>query len=233
MHFPEVMVLWYDKCYYYWDDKYGCNIGFCRLCEFMCKANDKLIVFSYAFEKFINYQKRIATSQAFDDEVFKSFSNTRLMKLMYCLCLESLVVNDEVGDDDLVMADCNLFDFFGNFNALRNGPVLLDIYRALDIIPGFKYEDGSFIGFDEETKITIPTRLDYIKTQINQAFDRLMKNLSVSIFMDRDKLVSLTHKLPIWTKTFIYSIEKTMSIQEEDLKQEYIVYRQLQNKDQE
>lgn len=214
-------------------NKYGCNIGICRLCEFMCKANDKLIVFSYAFDKFVDYQKRVAISQTSDDEVFKSFSNTRLMKLIYCLCLESLVDNDEVGDDDLVMAEYNLFDFFGNFNALRNGPVLLEIYRALDIIPGFKYENGRFIGFNEETKIAIPTRLDYIKTQINIAFDRLIKNLSVSIFMDRDKLVSLTHKLPIWTNTFIYSLEKIMSIQRGDLKQEYIVYRQLLNKVQE
>lgn len=197
----------------------------------MCKANDKLIVFSYTFDKFINFQKEIATSQGLDDDVFKSFSNTRLMKLIYCLCLESLVVDDKVNDHELNMTQSNLFDFFGNFSALRNGPVLMDIYRALDIIPGFKYENGSFVGFNEETKIEIPPRLNDIKTKIDQAFDRLVKNTSTSILMDRDKLVSLTHKLPIWTHTFIYSLEKTMSIQREDLKQEYIVYRQLQNKD--
>lgn len=194
----------------------------------MCRANEKLIVFSYAFDKFIKYQERVVTPQASIDEVFKSFSNTRLMKLLYCLCLESLVVDDSVDDAHLVMAKQNLFDFFGNFNALRNGPVLLDVYRALDIIPGFRYENGRFIGYDEE-EIKVPAKLNDIVGQIDQAFERLERNLPTSLFLDRDKLVSLTHKLPIWTNTFIYSSEKMMSIQADDLKQEYIIYRQQQN----
>ena len=108
----------------------------------MCRANDKLIAFSYVFDKFVEYQRNEVTPHWSDSEIIQSFSNTRLMKLLYCLCLESIHKENE-----LEFIETDLFSLCGEFSAFPNGPVLLDVYQSLDIVPGFRYENGRFVGY--------------------------------------------------------------------------------------
>lgn len=187
----------------------------------MCRANDKLIVFNYVFNKFIEYHKSQEIKQMPESQVIETFSNTRLMKLLYLLCLESTKVKCEVGESEFNSK--NLFDFFKNFRAFPNGPVLLDIYQSFDIIPGFNYIDGKFVGRKENVSI-FPEQLNYIKELIDISFDRLIKHIKFEIFASRDKLIELTHKLPIWVQTYIYSPKQSMSIEKEDLIEEYAAY---------
>ncbi len=104
----------------------------------MCKAQDKLVIFSYILGELIKLQKDMIPedSTKTNGEILKTFSNTRIMKLLYCVCLESLYTSDnDVANENI--DPNNLFEELGAFTAFPNGPVLLDIYKALDIIPGF------------------------------------------------------------------------------------------------
>ena len=193
----------------------------------MCKSNDKLIEFSYIFKCFFNYHKENIAQDATNSEIFETFSNTRLMKLLYFLCLESVNICGGDNDDSFEYNSENLFKYFGQFCAMPNGPVLLDIYRAMDIIPGFTYENGGFVAFNKRD-INHSNILN--KSLIDRYFNAMISHMSNDLFRSRDKLVELTHDLPIWTNTFIYSSQKLMSIECDDLIDEYKEYRKLLRK---
>lgn len=200
----------------------------------MCKANDKLTLFSYSLGKLVELHKdfyRQSTQMntvMSSDEALLSFSNTRIMKLLYCLCLESL------GNDDENLRKDNLFGFFGAFSALPNGPVLLHVYEALDIVPGFVYKDGRFCQFrgpSDDVRSLVPKEFDEkypgVVQMVDKAAEGLREHMAPGLFMDRSKLVELTHQLPLWQETFLYKIKKEMSTTPQDLKREYEAYTNL------
>lgn len=197
----------------------------------MCKANDKLFLFSYILGRFVEIHREMTVSNGNampSKEILQSFSNTRIMKLLYCLCLESLTNLEEPQGENIRINQNNLFEFFGAFSALPNGPVLLHIYNALDIIPGFRYEEGHFQEQMLETQCLIPPkyrdRYEKIIHLIDNAVLGLQQNMKKELFMDRDKLVDLTHNLPLWKETFMYEANKEMSTTLQDLQREYEQY---------
>ena len=78
----------------------------------MCKAKRKLEAFYYILTKFVARQKKITSASSdeskFREQIIDSFSNKRLMKLLYLLCLES-IPSDFTG--------IGLFDIFDNMIA--------------------------------------------------------------------------------------------------------------------
>lgn len=182
----------------------------------MCKENDRLNAFSYALEELVKIHKEKYGLSSIQ-EALKSFSNTRIMKLFYCLCLESIVIKNEI------VSSIGLFELFGCFYAFPNGPVLRDIYYILDKVPGFKYEDGHFSKYEDGhiSDMGVP---DSYKILINDSVFKLFNNLGSGLFNDRNKLVELTHKLPLWRDAFLYKANKEMSIDPKDLKKEYDRY---------
>lgn len=188
----------------------------------MCRANDKLIAFSYVFDKFVEYQRNEVTPHWSDSEIIQSFSNTRLMKLLYCLCLESIHKEKE-----LEFNETNLFSLFGEFSAFPNGPVLLDVYQSLDIVPGFRYENGRFVGYASK-RVQDIQKLNNIIEKFDEtleiSFRRLTARIGKELFGQREKLVELTHKLPIWIQTYLYAPKQNMSVNSHELLEEYEAY---------
>lgn len=198
----------------------------------MCRANDKLTLFSYTLRKLVEVHKDFNQTgiPMSSDEALSTFSNTRIMKLLYCLCLESWELSDNKDYEKTPGWSDNLFGFFGTFSALPNGPVSLQIYGALDIVPGFVYKDGHYCGFRE---LTADVLNDFKKKypgaveMVDKAVLGLRDHMSPEMFKDRNKLIELTHQLPIWQETFMFKPNKEMSISSYDLKLEYEAYKNL------
>lgn len=186
----------------------------------MCKAQKKLKVFSYILGKFVELQKEKIPDYRDkpESEILETFSNTRIMKLLYCLCLESLY--DPKGG----INERNLFSILGAFTAFPNGPVVLDIYNALDIVPGFKYENGHFTTKTSNQTIEL-SRED--TDLIDNAIIRLKNRMSSDYFISRNKLIKLTHNLPIWIQTYIYNTNKEMTLDSAALNEEYTTYKNI------
>ena len=104
----------------------------------MCKIKSKLEVFRYILAKFVEYQMTLSSHENSNppEEIISTFSNKRLMKLLYLLCLESVPSDYSSG---------GLFDVFDNMIAYPNGPVEQDIYDGLGLIDGVKYENGRIV----------------------------------------------------------------------------------------
>lgn len=158
------------------------------------------------------------------EETLKTFSNTRIMKLLYCLCLESYGTGNKEYGETPKPTD-NLFGFFGRFTALPNGPVLLSLYRELDIVPGFVYKDGHYLceKIDNVSDV-LYSEHPYAVVMVDNAICELHKHMDSELFKDRNKLIELMFKLPIWQDTFMYRIDKLMSIDSYDIKREYSAY---------
>lgn len=183
----------------------------------MCKANRKLEAFRYVLTKFVAYQMKL-TSASSDkpmtrDETLSSFSNKRLMKLLYLLCLESISIEDEKG----------LFETFNNMIAYPNGPVEQDVYDGLGLIKGAKYEDGKLLSFDDNIDI----RTEH-HNKIDAAFDKLVNHLQDDDFCNTERLINIVHSLYLWPKTYVSSSDKLMDVNNKDeLIKEKKAYEQL------
>lgn len=165
----------------------------------MSITNKKINAFGYILTKFIIYQKEIESSIYSESDFCNKFSNKRLMKLLYLLCLESVSINEQ---------DCGLFNTFDRMIAYPNGPVEQDVYDGLHLVPFAVYQNGRFVKFPS-TKECIDyykTELFDIKTKecIDDAFNKLKNTLSIKEFLDRDALIEKIHKLYLWTEVYLF-----------------------------
>lgn len=185
----------------------------------MCKAERKLEAFRYILTRFVAHQ-RVLTPASSDVEVFNSFSNKRLMKLLYLLCLESVPYEglDEIG----------LFKVFDNMIAYPYGPVEQDVYDGLWLIKGVEYKDGKFESLpNEDNGGDIEHEL---QCSIDTAFDKLVDRLG-NTFLDTERLINIVHSLYLWPKTYVSSSDKSMDVNNKDeLIKEKNVYKQIVSK---
>lgn len=166
----------------------------------MCNAQNKLEVFRYIITKFVARQKELTPTSS-DVEVFGSFSNKRLMKLLYLLCLESVPSN---------CSDVGLFKIFDNMIAYPNGPVEQDLYDGLGLIEGIQYRDGKFIKLPDRNTLIIDNNIQKI---IDNAFNKLVNHLKGDKFSDTEYLINIVHSLYLWPKTYVSSsANMTMNI---------------------
>lgn len=177
----------------------------------MCKATDKLKWFSYIlYELNLLYQNNINLA---DDkvEVSTELTNKKIMKLLYFLCLESVVID----------ARDNLFSTFDNFVAYPKGPVEKDVYRYIDIIPNVIYQD-SYMKYITTRKFDT---LDIERRNlINISFNNLSNRLSSETIKDVNKLVEISHCSPSWINAYNFSIDKLMDLS--NLQEEYEKYEE-------
>lgn len=123
----------------------------------------------------------------------------------------------------------------------------------LDKVPGFEYKDGHFCEF-KNSLIVLEQRIDNLSTLgrndklvelidnhtiivpnsyrdiIDSSINKLFTNLGMDVFKDRNKLVSLTHMLPLWKWAFLWDPTKKMSIKPTDLAKDYKKYYELCSK---
>lgn len=180
----------------------------------MCKANRKLEAFHYILTKFVTRQKELTPASS-DMEVFNSFSNKRLMKLLYLLCLES--VHPE-------RSDKGLFNIFDNMIAYPNGPVEQDVYDGLGLIDGVKCQDGKFIELPYLDNKTLKSEYS---NMIDLAFDKLVNHLKGNSFSNTDYLINVVHSLYLWPKTYVSSASKKMDTKFPELEKEIKAYREI------
>lgn len=182
----------------------------------MCKANRKLEAFRYILTKFVGRQKELTPASS-DMEVFSSFSNKRLMKLLYLLCLES------VSSD---CSDVGLFNIFDNMIAYPNGPVEQDVYDGLRMISGVRCQDGKFIELPCHDNGILKRELYDI---IDTAFEKLMNHIGGDSFSNTEYLIDIVHSLYLWPKAYVSSSTgKTMDIAiKDELEKEIKVYKKI------
>lgn len=187
----------------------------------MCKANRKLEAFRYILTKFVAHQMKLASASSDKsmsrEDAIRSFSNKRLMKLLYLLCLES------------VPSDCSnvgLFEIFDNMIAYPNGPVEQDVYDGLGLIKGVKYENGRLLSFNDnvDTREVLYNKEPYNK--IDTAFKKLLNHIKGDCFSNTEYLINIVHSLYLWPKTYVSSsASKTMDIA---IKDEHLNFPELE-----
>ena len=183
----------------------------------MCKANRKLEAFRYILTKFVEHQMKLSSASSDKpmtrEDAISSFSNKRLMKLLYLLCIESVSVEDGKG----------LFAVFDNIIAYPNGPVEQDVYDGLGLIKGARYEDGKLLSFDYNTGDRTA-----FHDKIDTVFSKLVTHLKIDVFCDTEKLIDIVHRLYLWPKTYFSSSEKSMSVDNiDELIKEKQTYEQI------
>ena len=185
----------------------------------MCIANEKLKYFSYILSQLINLQRRkdLHCELLNDSEILNRFSNTRIMKFLYCLCLESVDIKRDFDGKDL-------FDIFDEFYAYRNGPVEVDVYGYLDIIPGFTYNNGRFENLIRN-EVSVLNDENYTNL-INKSIEGLNR-MSISTFNDQIKLIEITHNMLLWKEAYVYTNDKKMDLSKENLELEYQKYAEI------
>lgn len=176
----------------------------------MCKAKRKLEAFYYILTKFVARQKKITSASSdeskFREQIIDSFSNKRLMKLLYLLCLES-IPSDFTG--------IGLFDIFDNMIAYPNGPVEQDVYDGLELIPDVQYNEGKFINLPAVFNGSLETRC---REMIDVAFEKLTQHINEEQFANTNYLIDIVHNLYLWPKTYVSSSESKL-IQVRDIEE--------------
>ena len=132
-----------------------------------------------------------------------TMTNTRVMKLLYCLCLESCEYSKYFGGS-------NLFKFFTAFKAYPKGPLEVELYNNIGALAGVSYKDGRIESceqyvIDETNSIALMIRYICRSTRFG-----ILLNKSV------DELVELTHKLFIWREAMVCSNDKVMRTDRDD-----------------
>lgn len=191
----------------------------------MCKAKVKLEAFTYILSRFVDYQREIDPASReksyFDEKLCESFSNKRLMKLLYLLCLESVSIENN---------DIGLFRIFDNMIAYPNGPVEQDVYDSLGLIQNAQYSNGRF---KELPNTVINLSNNELKAKIDDAFEKLKLHLSINDFLDRESLINIVHSLYLWSKTYISFSEessenKKMPVDKiSELRNEKLLYNEI------
>lgn len=184
----------------------------------MCKANLKLQAFSYVLFKLVGLQRDMnpACREKSDQEIIQMFSNTRLMKLLYLLCLEGYEEarrNDREGS----------FFLFDRMLAYPNGIVEQDVYDALPLIPHTEYDGNHFIDIDSDILKKLENLPEY--RWINNAVGRL-GNLKSEIFNNQCLLIDLVHRLPNWRQVYSPLSLNAISIDDNTLSTELRKYRE-------
>lgn len=179
--------------------------------SYMCNFRKKKELFQYFVRKVVGRFLDINEDFQLKIEVPEDFTNTKFMKLLYCLCLESY------GEDTPSM---ELFDVFNNMKAYPRGPLEVDIYNSLSTIDGLKYEDGRI------TEIAISEVIEQNEHYlIDHAVERLVERKLLS--KSADALIDITHQLPIWNETYNYVDDKRMKINFFSLEREWNAYKNL------
>lgn len=191
----------------------------------MCIFNTKLKAFGYILSLFVAHQIRIADEfyamELDDDKLCRTFSNKRIMKLLYLLCLESVSEKDR---------DCGLFKIFNKMIAYPYGPVEQDVYDSLGFIPLTTYKDGQFTKLpDLENYLQEVPLTDDVKNSIDVAFEKLAKSLSKDDFLNRDELIKKIHNLCLWARIYMFKSydNRLMPVSDyEAIEEEIRCYRQ-------
>lgn len=193
----------------------------------MCKYKTKLNAFGYILAKFVAHQLEIQVLQSSNEQLCSSFSNKRIMKLLYLLCLESISIDNK---------KCGLFEIFDRMIAYPNGPVEQDVYDGLHLIPFTTYKDGHFIklpNLDECKDYYKADQLeDSIKESIDNAFESLKCTLSNNEFFNRNLLIEKIHNLYLWSETYMFNSynERQMPVNNFDMiHKEYQRYKGKDN----
>lgn len=176
----------------------------------MCNLNKKLVLFDYTVEQFVKWDKEITNrQQGLDNEVLKSFSFTRFMKLLYFTCLESVNVEN---------SDIGLFKIFRKFLAYENGPVEVDVYNNRSFLFRYKF-NGRFLERrkkedeqkENEEKLyeVYSNKLEGYKEEkkaIDEAIKKLRKRNKDIFHMENTIfLVELSHNLKLWKSASFFS----------------------------
>ncbi len=188
----------------------------------MCKAKLKLQAFSYVLVKLVELQKEMnpACSEESDQDVIQTFSNTRLMKLLYLLCLEGY---ENARADDRHVGSFFLFD---RMLAYPNGAVEQDVYDGLPLIPHTTYNGEHFTDIDSETIKKESESLGECKNSIDNAAEQL-RMLKPEIFNNQNLLIDLVHRLYIWPKVYSsLSPNVIMPLTNEEIEKELNKYRE-------
>lgn len=169
----------------------------------MCNQQEKLPIFAYTLESLVKLQLDYeyeqlgcASQKDYPEEEYnralKDFSNTRIMKLLYFTCLESV---KGAGDN----IDIGLFRYFDRFRAYERGPVEVDIYMLLSMIPGFVYLSGRCTSVNLGKLVAVAEQIGPdIQRKIKDAIEGVKRVLSKEVFCDTQKLVDRSHMLPLW-----------------------------------
>lgn len=172
----------------------------------MCNQQEKLPIFAFTLKSLVELQlqyengdsgleKKDSEKYSTEDynRALKSFSNTRIMKLLYFTCLES--VTEKEGK----IENIGLFEYFDNFRAYDRGPVEVDIYMLLSKISGFLYEAGQYVAINmDEIKSVVSQISPNVRNMVENAVAKLKEKFSKEIFTNTQKLVDRAHQLPLW-----------------------------------
>jgi len=121
----------------------------------------------------------------------EKFSTTRFMKLLYFTCLES------ARDDNSHVNSDNLFTYFNDFRAYKNGPIEQTIYdhkeQMLTISKNEKYQYKP-----DKTEKDLIDRIDIdLRKMIDKSIDALTKDdgksIPFSVDDDIEKLIWISH----------------------------------------
>ncbi len=190
----------------------------------MCKAKLKLQAFSYVLLKLVELQREMdpACRDKSDRDVIQMFSNTRLMKLLYLLCLEGY-------NDAKTKEHIGSFFLFDRMLAYPNGPVEQDVYDGLSIIPHTKYDGDHFTDIDSNA-----IKSDqYLSTTYKHWIDNAIGNMQrlKDIFNNQNLLIDLVHRLYIWPKVYSsLSLSVVMPLTDDEISKELQIYRKETHK---
>lgn len=179
----------------------------------MCNQQEKLPIFAYTLKSLVKLQLDYeyeqlgrASQKDYPEEEYnralEDFSNTRIMKLLYFTCLESVKEKDG-------KIDIGLFKYFDDFHAYERGPVEVDIYMLLS--SSMASHDDVFSTVASELREMIVKAVDGLKTKIKE---------------DTFKLVEWAHQLPLWNRAR-FDKENEMFINQWTLSSELATYKSL------
>lgn len=117
----------------------------------MCKLRRKLLMFDYTVGKLVEWDTNRKLEDLSIDNINKSlanFSSVRLMKLLYFICLQSVIEKGELlesrtenGKEITLYDRLDLFDLFDNFVALPMGPAEDDVYSNRTSLLRYRYNE--------------------------------------------------------------------------------------------
>lgn len=199
----------------------------------MCRIK-KTAAFEYVVTKLIGLDLKNEDMAAMDptkrkelNEKLSEYPMTRYMKLLYFLCLKDTQIEKDEQDTKKTFTDwdnlkttATLLNVFNNFEALRNGPVEVDIYnnrRYEGMFSLFTFEDDGKLKLREndldskarsvlnETDEDIQKAVDGALEVLKQKSSKIIPNKSI-LEQGTTAVVELSHNLDpkVWPACFFY-----------------------------
>lgn len=215
----------------------------------MCLLRKKLLLFDYTIGKLIEWDREVNKRKA--EESLLNFSNTRLMKCIYAICLMSVEGSKQLED--------TIFKIFDDFVAYPKGPLEEEIYTnrssliRYDVLYNAELHKTRLIEnktYKEEFWVNYHLGLEEFTTDSSKALFRLiekeqgLKNIIQKVdesidklsnwanfpFNDRIELINSTH-LGLWYDAYYNSTDKKLITNDlELLKHELHEFKSYVNK---